>query len=246
MITESPSLRGTKVKKTDGRKMTLRHFFTVEFATCYPTNLPAAFEFLRYNGSLLTVCMVWRGRRARRQAWSRAMSGNRDSILPPLEWLSVQYPPVPAAVSDWLMELGSMTRRFERHCGRVHVEPQRECFVTRDQLGEEAEHLPDSPRYWLREIVLLGDNQPWLLGRTVIPQETLTGPDLALVDLGTLPLGRYLFSSNELTRDYIHMGRQESLWARRSRLRLAGKPLLLTELFLPASPLYAAESTDPE
>ncbi|MDE4771652.1 chorismate lyase, partial [Klebsiella pneumoniae] len=29
-----------------------------------------------------------------------------------------------------------------------------------------------------------------------------------------------------------------TLWGRRSRLRLSGKPLLLTELFLPASPLY--------
>ncbi|PLK74975.1 chorismate lyase, partial [Klebsiella pneumoniae] len=29
-----------------------------------------------------------------------------------------------------------------------------------------------------------------------------------------------------------------ALWGRRSRLRLSGKPLLLTELFLPASPLY--------
>ena len=147
------------------------------------------------------------------------MSGIRDSILPPLEWLSEQDPPAPAAVSDWLMELGSMTRRFERHCAQVRVEPQRECFVTREALG---------------------DDQPWLLGRTVIPENTLTGPDQALVDLGTLPLGRYLFSSGELTRDYIHIGRQDALWARRSRLRLAGKPLLLTELFLPASPLYSA------
>jgi chorismate--pyruvate lyase len=169
------------------------------------------------------------------------MSGNRDSILPPLEWLSEQHPPVPATVNDWLMELGSMTRRFERYCERVHVEPQRECFISREQLGEEVEHLPESPRYWLREIVLFGDNQPWLLGRTVIPQETLTGPDLALVDLGTLPLGRYLFSSDALTRDYIHIGQQENLWARRSRLRLAGKPLLLTELFLPDSPIYRAD-----
>ena len=96
------------------------------------------------------------------------MSGIRDSILPPLEWLSEQDPPAPAAVSDWLMELGSMTRRFERHCAKVRVEPQRECFVTREALGDEANHLPDSPRYWLREVVLLGDDQPWLLGRTVI------------------------------------------------------------------------------
>lgn len=168
------------------------------------------------------------------------MSGTRDSILPPIEWLA-EHSPIPATVSDWLMELGSMTRRFERHCGRVHVEPQRECFITRDRLPEEAAHLPHSERYWLREIVLLGDDQPWLLGRTVIPQETLSGPDQALVDLGTLPLGRYLFSSNNLTRDYIDVGQQNGLWARRSRLCLAGKPLLLTELFLPACPLYAVE-----
>ena len=86
----------------------------------------------------------------------------------------------------------------------------------------------------------MGDDQPLAAGAHGDPGNTLTGPDQALVDLGTLPLGRYLFSSGELTRDYIHIGRQDALWARRSRLRLAGKPLLLTELFLPASPLYSA------
>lgn len=91
--------------------------------------------------------------------------------------------------------------------------------------------MPVSQRYWLREIVLFGDNVPWLLGRTVIPEETLSGPDRALVDLGTLPLGRYLFSGDALTRDYIHVGRQDNLWARRSLLRLSGNPLLLTEVF---------------
>ncbi|WP_145557065.1 chorismate lyase, partial [Yersinia aldovae] len=39
--------------------------------------------------------------------------------------------------------------------------------------------------------------------------------------------------------DYIQVGRQEAQWARRSLLRLSGKPLLLTEVFLPASPLYS-------
>jgi chorismate lyase len=96
-----------------------------------------------------------------------------------------------------------------------------------------------SERYWLREIVLYGDNVPWLLGRTVIPEKTLSGPDRALVDLGTLPLGRYLFGGGNLTRDYIQVGRQNEFWARRSLLRLSGKPLLLTEVFLPASPLYS-------
>ncbi|WP_409360806.1 chorismate lyase [Bartonella heixiaziensis] len=170
------------------------------------------------------------------------MPDPQDSILPPLKWLSDKDPPVPARINDWLMELGSMTRRLENHCACVHIEPQRERFITRDKLKEEAEHLPDSSRYWLREIILMGDNQPWLLGRTVIPQETLFDHNQAIINLGTVPLGHYLFSSNKLTRDYIHIGRQDALWARRSRLRLAGKPLLLTELFLAASPLYTTNS----
>ncbi|ABM44670.1 chorismate--pyruvate lyase [Bartonella bacilliformis KC583] len=169
------------------------------------------------------------------------MFRTEDSILPPLEWLSDNNSSVPPAIYDWLMELGSMTLRFERYCTRVHVEPRHEYFIARNELKEEAEHLPESSLYWLREVVLMGDNQPWLLGRTVIPQETLAHHSNALMNLGTLPLGRYLFSNGELTRDYIHIGRKDSLWARRSRLRLSGKPLLLTELFLADSPLYTED-----
>lgn len=145
---------------------------------------------------------------------------------------------IPADILDWLHELGSMTRRFEQYCKNVTVTPYREGFVTIDELGDEAEHLPYSERYWLREVVLYGDNIPWLLGRTIVPEETLTGQDSKLVNLGTVPLGRYLFHGNNLTRDYIQVGKQDKCWIRRSRLRLSDKPLLLTELFLPASPAY--------
>ncbi len=80
-----------------------------------------------------------------------------------------------------------------------------------------------------------------MIGRTVVPESTLCGPELALQHLGETPLGRYLFTQSTLTRDYIEVGRSENLWGRRSRLRLSGKPLLLTELFLAASPLYQEE-----
>ncbi|EJF74919.1 chorismate lyase [Bartonella birtlesii] len=166
------------------------------------------------------------------------MSNLRDSIIPPLKWFSEQAPLIPENVCDWLMESGSITLRFKKHCTHINVEPQRECFITRDKLQDEAEHLPESSRYWLREVILTGDKQPWLLGRTVIPQETLLEQNQALMHLGTTPLGHYLFNSGKLTRDYIHIGQQGALWARRSRLRLTNKPLLLTELFLTASPLY--------
>lgn len=165
------------------------------------------------------------------------MSDLEDSILPPLKWLFNPNPPIPENIRDWLMESGSMTLRLKKYCTYFQVQPQRECFITRDKLKEEAKHLPKSARYWLREVILIGDNKPWLLGRTVIPQETLLH-NQALMHLGTTPLGHYLFNSGKLTRDYIHIGQQGVLWARRSRLRLTNKPLLLTELFLTDSPLY--------
>ncbi|WP_086108835.1 chorismate lyase [Xenorhabdus vietnamensis] len=159
-------------------------------------------------------------------------------ISPSIDWLSADETDLPEDILDWLMEVGSMTCRFEQYCQQVSVTPFRECFITAEELGDESKHLPLSEKYWLREIVLYGDNIPWLLGRTVIPTETLTGPDRQLVDVGTAPLGRYLFSGNNLTRDYIQIGRQEDRWVRRSLLRLSGKPLLLTEVFLPESPVY--------
>ncbi|WP_340621388.1 chorismate lyase [Xenorhabdus siamensis] len=163
-----------------------------------------------------------------------------DTILTstPIHWFSAGEVNTPENILDWLMEVGSMTHRFEQHCHHVTVAPFRECFITTADIGDESEHLPVSEKYWLREIVLYGDNIPWLLGRTVIPEETLTGPDKKLVDVGTVPLGRYLFSGNNLTRDYIQIGQQGQRWARRSLLRLSKKPLLLTEVFLPASPVY--------
>ncbi len=139
---------------------------------------------------------------------------------------------------DWLLLEDSMTKRFEQLDKQVTVTVIQEAFVTAESLEHEQHLLPAESRYWLREILLCANGEPWLAGRTVVPESTLSGPELALQKLGTTPLGRYLFTSSTLTRDFIEVGQVESLWGRRSRLRLGGKPLLLTELFLPASPLY--------
>ncbi|KAA1051578.1 chorismate lyase [Pseudocitrobacter sp. 73] len=146
-------------------------------------------------------------------------------------------PSLDAEQLDWLLLEDSMTKRFEQY-GVVSVTLIDEGFVTRDAIAEELPLLPDEQRYWLREILLCVDGVPWLAGRTVVPESTLSGPELALQQLGKTPLGRYLFTSSMLTRDFIEIGCHADLWGRRSRLRLSGKPLLLTELFLPASPLY--------
>ena len=141
-------------------------------------------------------------------------------------------PPLEPAPRDWLMLEDSMTKRFEQYGKPVSVTLLNEEFIHRDALTSEQHLLPEEPRYWLREILLCVGDEPWLAGRTVVPESTLCGPELALQQLGKTPLGRYLFTSSQLTRDFIEIGRHDALWGRRSRLRLGGKPLLLTELFL--------------
>ncbi|MCX8958810.1 chorismate lyase [Erwinia psidii] len=160
------------------------------------------------------------------------------STLRALEWLPISSPLLNAPLLEWLMEEDSMTRRFELHCRQVTVNVLHEGFITAGQVGAEAVLLPPASQYWLREILLCGDGVPWLAGRTVVPDSTLNGPEQMLQRLGTRPLGRYLFASSTLTRDFIEPGQVDGLWGRRSRLRLSGKPLLLTELFLPPAPLY--------
>ena len=133
-----------------------------------------------------------------------------------------------------------MTRRFEQHCNEVTVKPYCEKYISREALTEEEQmHLP--------AVHATGYGR-WCYMVTGFPADrpdSGTGGDAdreeqQLLKMGNVPLGRYLFTSGCLTRDYIRFGLSETHWARCSRLCLAGKPLLLTEVFLPASPAYPA------
>lgn len=167
------------------------------------------------------------------------MYENAFALLNALEWLPAQSVPLTSPIHDWLMEKYSMTRRLERHCNKVIVKLIYEGFINAAQLNEEKTFMPQDQRYWLREVVLTANGiQPLLAGRTVVPESTLEGRESEIQILGNRPLGDYLFSSASLSRDFIQPGVVQSLWGRRSLLRLTDKPLLLTELFLPAAPLY--------
>ena len=118
-----------------------------------------------------------------------------------------EIPALDTQLRDWLLLEDSMTKRFEQQGKTVSVTMIREGFVEQNEISEELPLLPKESRYWLREILLCADGEPWLAGRTVVPVSTLSGPELALQKLGKTPLGRYLFTSSTLTRDFIEIGR---------------------------------------
>ncbi|ODM33160.1 chorismate--pyruvate lyase [Marinobacter adhaerens] len=167
--------------------------------------------------------------------------------IPPTDWYQsltaagLRNPKVHGPARYWLQVEGSFTRALQKQCScSFHVEVRREGFATPTQ--EEARHLgiPHRQFAWIREVSLCGDNQPWVLARTVIPLNCLEGEGRRLLHLGNRPLGAYLFTSPHWQRGPLETGLcnpalpgQPEL-ARRSLFSGHNSSLLVGEYLLPA------------
>lgn len=173
--------------------------------------------------------------------------------IPSDTWLG--RPPratVPPRLRPWLTDPGSLTARIRARCQRfaVRVRSQRLAPVHRDEaklLGLRAGELA-----WLREVVLEADGVAVVYARSIMPLANLRGRWNLFTGLGNRPLGAALFADPRIVRQRLHVARLDirdrrhrgaariapeasrSLWARRSVFLLAGRPLLVCEVFLPA------------
>ncbi|MEW5756743.1 MAG: chorismate lyase [Pseudomonadota bacterium] len=160
---------------------------------------------------------------------------------------------IPRGLRGWLFDESSLTKRLRRRCPqsfRVRVMSQRRERPLPDEaacLGMRAgEHG------LVRQVCLQCGLQPLVYARTVIPFPTLRGPVKRLAHLGSRPLGEVLFADKSMRRGPVQVARllaahavyreaaaagagaPEELWGRRSLFYLGGKPLLVSEIFLPA------------
>jgi chorismate--pyruvate lyase len=171
---------------------------------------------------------------------------------------------LPANLRHWLLEIGSLTERLRNVCpGRIAVKVL--CQQWARPLPSEARvlGLTSCVRAWTREVQLVCDDQAWVFARTLIPRSTLRGPSQRLKRLGNRPLGEVLFAERAIQRaevevshittsHYLHrrafgdaVERPDPLWGRRSVFYIAGRPLLVCEIFLPELPTSAlADQTD--
>ena len=108
------------------------------------------------------------------------------------------------------------------------------------------------PHFWalalIREVILFGRDEPWVFARSILPLASLTGSLRHLRKQNNRPLGAFLFSQPQLQRSAIAVARisrdhayvpldlaaNQPLWGRRSVFYLQRKPLLVSEVFLPA------------
>lgn len=166
---------------------------------------------------------------------------------------------IPADLSDWLLDRESLTLRLQQLCPgksprgfRVQVLSQMQAIPRLD----ESQALAMQPREMavIRQVLLLCGRQPWVYARTVIPVSSLRGKLQRLTCLGTRPLGEVLFADPGMRRGVVELAeilpgqavfaaatvhtrhQPASIWGRRSVFWLSGKPLLVSEVFLPDFP----------
>ncbi len=152
----------------------------------------------------------------------------------------------------WLTYPGSLTRRIVERAGamRVQVVGERLRFPNEDEY-----RALDRPRHklaFVREVVLHALGRPVVLAHSIVARRDLDGAWRPLRELGSRPLAAMLFTDPRVRRtpfEYSRVDWRHPLWkrahrlfgrdfptlyARRSRFTLRGRPLMVTEVFLPA------------
>jgi chorismate--pyruvate lyase len=162
---------------------------------------------------------------------------------------------IPSELVHWLLDPASLTLRLQQLCGgRFHVRVISQGWGTPRQDEVQELGMAGRERAIIRQVQLMCAEHPWIYARTVIPATSLRGKLQRLAHLGSRPLGAMLFADPGMQRGVVELARilpgQElfadatqaaddtavPIWGRRSVFRITGRPLLVSEIFLPGFP----------
>lgn len=183
------------------------------------------------------------------------MSINRVSSRSPDAggWLPRIPQSLPVLLRAWLAETGSLTLRVQSACTpaqpfNLRVLSRGFAPAHRDELSLLGLH--DRARF--REILLKRGEVPLVFAHSVISHRDLKGAWAILDGIGGRSLGSILFHDHTVHRGALHFRRIDArhplfakalpwcqgvqpleLWARRAVFSRKGRPLIVTEVFLP-------------
>ena len=179
-----------------------------------------------------------------RSVWNRVGSGGIH--LAPRQW------------QTWLGDTGSLTRKLEAAFeSRIEVRVLADCLQTIHSDESRFFH-GRTKRCRVREVLLLINQEPVVIARSIIPILTSSGSNHAILKLGKKPLGAVLFQGHNRNRNRLKAHREitqldrhhplwknsqrrypempTGSWARRTLYHLKGHPLLVNEVFLTLPP----------
>jgi chorismate--pyruvate lyase len=160
-------------------------------------------------------------------------------------------------ISSWLYDENSLTKKLESLYTKFQVQVKQQLIVDSSMVGLSG-YFANEKKILLREVFLYCDETPVVFAQTEIPFSTLSHKQAQLTEIGNQSLGTILFQDINMKRGPIEVAQftenqqltnlcqslkqncPHSLWARRSQFFLNDKPLLVSELFLPALGIYQA------
>jgi len=166
-----------------------------------------------------------------------------------LRWL--KKPMLAKALQPWLIDNGSLTTSLQQRYINFAVKPMAVKYAKPIQDEAALLHLPAHKAALIREVLLMGNNQPVVFAHSVLPRTSLRGAWNGLGRLGNKPLGATLFANPVVKRTPLsykklsphhklfqhataHLTiKPTHLWARRSIFSLNCARILVTEIFLP-------------
>jgi len=158
-------------------------------------------------------------------------------------------------IRSWLYDPRSLTEKLEKSCHKFDVQVNQQ--LTLNSADPKLSHyFNNKDKIFVRDVFLCCDDIPVVFAQTEMPLSTLTGQQAQLTEIGSQSLGKLLFQDPSMYRGVIEVAKftknspvkalcssigqccADDLWARRSVFYLNAKPLLVSELFLPASGIY--------
>tara|TARA_B100001063_G_scaffold13694_1_gene10643 strand:+ start:427 stop:924 length:498 start_codon:yes stop_codon:yes gene_type:complete len=137
-------------------------------------------------------------------------------------------------IKSWLQEDGPITKRIKSS----------EAFKL-NLLMDEIDEVEDSEADFLgenlgmiktREVILMGNEEPKVFARSLIPLITIEKGFAKLGELGTKPLGDILFEKEIFKRTKIVFAKfrndKKLFWGRKSKYIVNNHPLSVMEVFL--------------
>jgi len=141
---------------------------------------------------------------------------------------------VPAQVLPWILDNSSLTAKLKNKYSDFHVNVISQVENTPYNCELKLLGGIEDETIIVREVELMGEKQPVVFARSVIPKTSDTNKLLAI---GSKPLGEILFDDPLIYRDQLEVGQHQGTWARRSTFVVGATKLLVSEIFL--EKLYA-------
>ena len=171
--------------------------------------------------------------------------------LLPINWMNQSdfshHPSLSHGLKNWLFETALLTDRLKQSAKNFQLKVLNESYGQHSPLLSD---LPIANNNYIREIMMLADNEPCILGQTPVPEDTLKHNGWAK-KLGSKGLGEALVNLPNVSRSVFNFSlgisnypalrkhnigfpenRDMSLWLRRSSFLIENRPLWVVEIFL--------------